>query len=124
MKKRRQKKAPEQHPFWENANIFLHHRRTILLTISVVVYLIFSFFTFNLRISEGGDDSTYIIRALSLIEAGNFPEYQGPLYPLVLSVFIAVFGAKVELLKLTSWLFLSLALVLFYKSFRNRISLI
>jgi hypothetical protein len=89
---------------------------------AIVIYAVLSLLTFNLRISEGGDDSSYIIRAHNFLTEGKFPSYQGPLYPLVLSIFIALAGVKVWMLKITSWIFLSSGLLFFYKSFKDRIS--
>jgi hypothetical protein len=90
--------------------------------VAVCLYLIFSFFTFSLRVSEGGDDSTYIIRALMLLKEGQFPSYQGPLYPAVLSLFLLPFGFSLGLLKISSWIFLTASLVLFFKAFQNKVS--
>ncbi len=90
--------------------------------VAVSLYLLFSFFTFSLRVSEGGDDSTYIIRALMLLKEGQFPSYQGPLYPAVLSLFLLPFGFSLGLLKISSWIFLTAALVLFFKAFHNKVS--
>ncbi|MGQ1889989.1 hypothetical protein ACT29H_06065 [Thermophagus sp. OGC60D27] len=96
--------------------------RSLLTGIAIFTYVFFSFFTFSLRISEGGDDSTYIIRALSFLEDGKFPSYQGPVYPLILSGLVAIFGTNLAILKLGSWLFLTLAIVLLGKAVSKKIS--
>ena len=80
-----------------------------------------SLLLFNLRISEGGDDSTYIIRAYNLLKEGVYPSFQGPLYPMFLSLVIGITGIKLGLLKLTSLLFMGLFFFFFYKAFKNRI---
>jgi hypothetical protein len=60
---------------------------------------------FDIRVSLSGDDSEYILRAYNFIH-GEFPTFQGPLYPIVLSPFIALFGISLPLLKMLSALFL------------------
>ncbi len=89
----------------------------LLLSCSVVIGLIL----FDMRISVGGDDSAYIQRAFSFITKGTFPFEQGPLYPLMLSPFVKIFGINLFVLKLLSLVFLNLAFVLTYKSLKERI---
>ena len=97
-----------------------NHQRLFLLAVSL--FLLLGLLTFNLRISEGGDDSSYIMRAYDFLKEGRFPTYQGPLYPIVLSLFIAVFGLKISVLKVSSLLFLSTGMVFFYRSFKGHVS--
>ncbi|MFO8000763.1 MAG: hypothetical protein R6U46_05930 [Marinilabilia sp.] len=122
MKKRRKKDQTTNPEFRERACDFLERNHTILLILVFAIYVITSFFTFNVRISEGGDDSTYIIRALDLLEEGKFPKYQGPFYPIILAGVIALSGTSIILLKITSWVFLTLALLLFFRTFHKRVS--
>jgi hypothetical protein len=120
--KQREKKSSVS--WWDKANRTLTEKHAILAVTAVIIYLFFSFFTFSLRISEGGDDSTYIIRAISFLEEGKFPQFQAPLYPLILASFIAVFGTRIVILKLSSWVFLSLSIFLLGKAMYNRVSAI
>lgn len=92
------------------------------LIFSGIIYLAISFLTFNLRISEGGDDSAYIIRALQFLEEGRFPRFQGPVYPIVLSGFTAVFGLNTVVLKVSSWFFMTLFLIFIWKGFSKKVS--
>lgn len=101
---------------------FFDKHTKVIFWISLVLTALFSFLLFTLRVSEGGDDSTYIVRALELVKQFKYPSFQGPLYPLVLSPFIALFGIKLPLLKFLSLLFMVLHLIFFYKSFKSRIS--
>ncbi len=83
--------------------------------------LLFALLLFDMRVSDGGDDSAYIVRAYEFIHHGTFPSFQGPLYPILLSFFVLIFGVKVSLLKL-----LSLASILgqyyfLHKAFNKRI---
>lgn len=120
VKKNSQKKIPAS--WWENSENWISSKGSLLLLIAILTYAFFSFFTFNLRISEGGDDSTYIIRALSFIEEGKFPEYQGPLYPIFLSGLIFLFGLKLAVLKLSSWIFLTLAIIVLFRAASKYVS--
>jgi len=85
--------------------------------------LLFSFFLFNTRISEGNDDSLYIESGYNY--ASNFLHYyytaNAPFYPMFLGLIISIIGIKLFWLKITSVLFNFLALLFFYKSFRNRL---
>ncbi len=69
----------------------------------------------------GGDDSGYILRAYDFIHKGEFPSWQGPLFPMILSIFIALFGIKIVMLKFISWVFNFFALVFLYKAFKGRV---
>jgi len=120
MRKKENKK--QQNTPLEKHNSFLNKNNHTIITVALVIYLLLSFLTFNLRISEGGDDSAYIIRALQLLEEGRFPKFQGPLYPTVLSGFVAICGLSTVALKISSWVFLSLSLFLLWRTFSKRVS--
>lgn len=83
--------------------------------------LIFSFFLFDIKISEGGDDSGYIQRAWYFLTRHEFPFYQGPLYPLVLAIPLSIFGINLFVLKLCSVIFALGSLWFTYLAFRKRI---
>ncbi len=102
-------------------SFFTKHQK-MFFWISIGLFTLTSLLLFNVRVSEGGDDSTYIIRALNLWNKGTYPTYQGPVYPMVLSLIAGIGGLKLGLLKVTSLVFLVGFLVLFYRSFKNRIS--
>ncbi len=99
---------------------FLSRNHQMIFYISLVVMCLFGLSLFNLRISEGGDDSAYISRAMDLLASGRYPSYQGPLYPMFLSVVLALVGFNLTILKLTSFLFILLGQWLTYLTFRNR----
>ena len=88
-----------------------------------ILCLLFSVLLFNARISEGGDDSTYILAGYKYIK--EFPTYyfsfNAPFYPMFLSIPIYFFGINVILLKTLSILFTLLHLYFFYRAFTNRI---
>lgn len=101
---------------------FFDRNLALFFWIGLVAVGLFSFLLFDFRVSDGGDDSSYIVRAYDFIKNGLFPLYQGPLYPIFLSFFVGVFGVKVTLLKTLSLVFMLGQYVLFYKAFAKRIS--
>lgn len=79
-------------------------RSDILAAALVALTAVMALLLFNARMSEGGDDSSYICRALDFLADGKYPDYQGPLYPLFLAPFIALGGGvSVVGLKFTSY---------------------
>lgn len=100
---------------------YLNNKDRALFWIFFTLSLLFTFLLFDLRVSVGGDDSTYIIKADDFIKNFKYPAFQGPLYPIVLSPFIAVFGINLPVLKLLSVVFLTAHLFFFYRAFRNNI---
>lgn len=63
---------------------------------------LFSFILFDAKVSDGGDDSSYIERAWSLLHEDKFPYFQGPGYPIFLSLIVKLFGLNVIALKMFS----------------------
>ncbi len=100
---------------------WLEDKHRVLFYVVFGVFVLFSMLYFNARVSIMGDDSTYITRAINFCRAGTFPTYQGPLYPIMLSLFIAVFGMNLILLKFTSFLFMGVFMVIFYRSLVGKI---
>ena len=91
---------------------------TLITLIASFVYLLL----FDIKISIGGDDAAYISRGFAFINKGLFPASQGPLYPIVLGFFIKLFGINIPVLKLVSFVFCVLHVVLFYKAFKGVVS--
>lgn len=100
---------------------FSKHKKFFLYT-ALIFATLFSLLLFNPQISESGDDSSYIERAYYFIHEGMFPSFQGPLYPMVLSIFVALFGVKVFLLKIISLFCIVGSLYFLYKAFENIVS--
>jgi len=76
---------------------------------------------FDSRVSLSGDDSFYIIRAYDFIHSFKYPAFQGPLYPMVLSLFVGIFGISLIPLKIVSVLAMLGFIYLFFIAFRTRI---
>jgi len=100
---------------------FFEKKGKYVLWISGFLTLAFTLLLFNVRISEGGDDSAYILRAFDFVKEHIFPSFQGPLYPLMLSLFVWIFGINIFVLKFLSVIFIIVHLFLFYKAFYNKI---
>ncbi len=107
--------------YFKRVNDFLSENGTVIFWVTFAISILTSLLLFNLRISEGGDDSTYIIRASNLLNDGTYPSFQGPMYPMFLSVIMSFAGIKLGVLKLFSLLFMGVFFYLFYKAFKNRI---
>jgi hypothetical protein len=93
----------------------------ILLIVIFGLSILFSLLLFQARMDIGGDDSTYILRALDFLHKGAFPSFQGPLYPIFLSIFVSFLGIKVIFLKFLSVICNFIALLFLYKSFKGRV---
>ena len=107
--------------FLSKADLFFANRWKIILGICCFFTLIFGMFLFDAKMSVGGDDSSYIMRAMNFLREGKFPSFQGALYPLFLSIFVGIFGINVMLLKWISFLFTFGWIYLLYKTFKNRL---
>jgi hypothetical protein len=87
----------------------------------LILSTLFSLLLFDSKVTEGGDDSGYIQRAWEFLHEGKYPYFQGPGYPVFLSIFMKMFGLNVIALKFFSVL-CQLGFVWFtYKSFHKRI---
>ena len=96
-----------------------HNKKVFYLML--VVSTLFSYILFDAKVSDGGDDSSYIERAWSLLYEHKFPYFQGPGYPIFLSIIVNFFGLNVIALKIFS-VFCQLGFVWFtYKAFVKRV---
>lgn len=100
---------------------FLDQRLGWLIWLILGLTFLICMLLFDSRVSLSGDDSFYIIRASDFIHSFKYPSFQGPLYPMALSLFVAVFGISLVPLKLFSLLLIMGFMYLFYLAFRSRI---
>lgn len=100
---------------------FERHIKTIL-PVSVLLTILFGILLFDVKISTGGDDSGYVEMADNFLKGRSFPTWHGYLYSIFLSLPILIFGVNVIVLKIISFLFIIGHLILFYFTFRRRLS--
>lgn len=96
-------------------------RLNLFFVISLILTVLCGALLFDVKISTGGDDSHYIEMANDFIHGRAFPSWHGPLYSMFLSLPMLILGVKVVLLKMFSFLFIILHLVLFYYTFRRHL---
>ncbi len=115
------KQAAVSFNFFDTIEAFLMPRADKIFYILLGLSLITGLILFDMRLSVGGDDSTYIQRAYDYLKKGSFPFEQGPLYPVVLAPFVKLFGINLFVLKFLSFIFLNIAFIFTYKALKNRI---
>lgn len=64
---------------------FDEHTRLVLYT-ALALSVVIGIFLFDVKISTGGDDSSYIEMANNFMKGRSFPSWHGPLYPIFLSL--------------------------------------
>ncbi len=105
----------------EQLNIwFEKHDKKVFYTL-LFLSTLFSLLLFDSKVSEGGDDSSYIERAWAFLQNGTYPYFQGPGYPLALSLIVKLFGLNVIALKFFSVLCQIGFVVFTYLAFQKRI---
>lgn len=117
----KEKKIIQKEDFLDRISNGLSKRDKMIFIVLLFCNIIFAFLLFNFKVHEGGDDSAYISRAFRFVNEFKFPTFQGPLYPLVLSLFIWIFGLNVTLLKALSTVFILVHLFFFFKAYRSNI---
>ncbi len=100
---------------------FFSKNLKLFFFISLGLTVIFGIYLFDVKIHEGGDDSSYIEMAYNFLHGKSFPSWHGEFYSILLSLPILLFGINVVVLKLISFLFIIGHLIFFYLAFRNRI---
>ena len=101
-------------------NFFERNEKTFLW-ISLAISALMSILMFDAKASLSGDDSDYVLYADKFCQNFTFPGFRGPLYPIILSPFVAIFGVNLVLLKSLSAIFILLSIWLLYKSFSGKI---
>jgi hypothetical protein len=94
----------------------------LVFFISLFLTIITGAMLFDVKISTGGDDSSYIEMANNFLKGRSFPTWHGPLYSIILSLPILIFGVNVIWLKLLSFTCIIAHLVLFYYTFKKLVS--
>ncbi|UCH14674.1 MAG: hypothetical protein JSV22_01615, partial [Bacteroidales bacterium] len=100
-----------------NKNHFLFFILSVCLTIILGIYL------FDVKVSTGGDDSSYIVAAKKFLTGKSFPSWHGSFYPIFLSFLMLITGFNVIIFKIFSFLFIIGYLIFFYYTFKNQLSI-
>jgi len=115
------KTPPVNRDLLDGLDSFFQKRLNFFFWFGLAFTALFSIFLFDIKVGPGGDDSAYILRAFDFVHEFKYPSYQGPLYPIVLSPFIAIFGINLPILKFLSTIFSVIAAAYFFKAFKNLI---
>lgn len=111
-----------QTDFFEKIEGFFKSKPFWVVGIPIILGCFTYFLLFDAKVSIGGDDSGYLMRAHRFIEHGEFPFYQGPVYPMVLGFFMLFFGINLFVLKFLSVLFIVGSIFILYKTFEKHVS--
>ena len=108
----------------EKISAFFEKYEKSLVVTSLTLCAIICILLFDVKVSLSGDDCDYIIAAEDFWKNFTYPGHHGPLYPIILSPFVGIFGINILLLKLLSTIFTIASIWLLYYSFRHIIPLI
>lgn len=106
----------------EKLDKYFENKDSMILWMSIILTTVFGILLFEPKVSIGGDDSMYINRAYNFIHKGTFPTFQGPLYPIFLSLIISIVGVNLIFLKIVSMLCYLGHQWFTFKIFKNRLS--
>jgi hypothetical protein len=94
----------------------------LFFILSLLLTAILGLYLFDVKINEGGDDSSYIEMAHRFINGKGFPTFHGEFYSIFLGLPVAIFGINLIVLKFTSYLFILGHLIFFYLAIKDRVS--
>ena len=106
---------------FEKSDSFFARHEKVWFWIIFAITLLTCVLLYDPRVSAGGDDSAYILMAHEFLTEFKFVNYQGPLYPIVLSVVEAIFGMSLKAFKTFSMLSMLVCVYVMFRAFRNRI---
>ncbi|MDR2234348.1 MAG: hypothetical protein LBE56_14645, partial [Tannerella sp.] len=118
-KRNEQSPTADSKRMFQRVNDFFERYQSVFLIVSLIAGVLLSIMLFDVKVSLSGDDSDYILSADAFWHHFTFPGFRGPLYPIVLSPFIGIFGINLIVLKSLSAIFLLLSILLLYKSFKG-----
>jgi hypothetical protein len=120
-KRRQPETKKERKTLFERLNLYLERRHRTALWIILAAAALFSVLLFDAKINMMGDDSEYIMYGYNFANEFTFPGFRGPLYPVLLSPFIALFGINIVLLKILSTVMVVGSIFFMYKAFYRRV---
>jgi hypothetical protein len=88
----------------------------------LAIGLVASVLSFDIKPSVDGDDTSYVLSAMRIVHSGQLPiGFRTPGYPIVLSLFVWMFGVNLVMLKATSLLFFLGTIISLFFVLRNRL---
>jgi hypothetical protein len=125
-KKLREKPTPQHTPEDKKFSLetFLFGLRYYFLGTALLLSLLFGWLIFDYKISMNGDDSAYIQRAWDFIHKGIFPSFQGPLYPIFLTIPLSIWGLNITILKWTSLICLTTSIFVLFKALEKHLPIV
>lgn len=102
---------------FEKLENFFSKNQYIVISLSILASVGFSFLYFDPDVSVGGDDSGYIFSAHNFLNGTAFPTWHGSFYSIILSLFMWIGGANIIFLKMVSILFNAASIFFIYKLF-------
>jgi 4-amino-4-deoxy-L-arabinose transferase-like glycosyltransferase len=111
-----------KHSIYDRLNHWFEQNNYRWLLGVIAIGLICSIFTFDIKPSVDGDDTSYVLSAMRIVHSGQLPiGFRTPGYPIVLSLFVWMFGVNLVILKATSLLFFLGIIISLFFVFRNRL---
>jgi 4-amino-4-deoxy-L-arabinose transferase-like glycosyltransferase len=115
-------KSQATRQLYDRLNRWFEHNNYRWLIIVLAVGLVSSISSFDIKPSVDGDDTSYVLSAMNIIHSGQLPVgFRTPGYPMVLSLFIWLFGLNLVIVKATSLLFFLGIIISIFFVFRNRL---
>ncbi|MDR3245479.1 MAG: hypothetical protein LBT50_03500 [Prevotellaceae bacterium] len=119
--KEKKKKEIDKKTMFDRFNLYLTRKHRVVFGFILVLATLFAILLFDVKINMMGDDAEYLLYGYNFAHNFDFPGYRGPLYPILLSPFIAVFGINIVLLKVLSVVMILASLFFLYRAFYGRI---
>jgi len=108
--------------FLQKTDSFFVIKEKLFLFLIAFLSILFSILLFDLKVSIAGDDSGYILAAKLFLDGKEFPTWHGSFYPMFLSFFMFLFGAKLLLFKVISMVLITAHLIVFYYALKKIVS--
>ena len=111
-----------KHSIYDRLNRWFEQNSYRWLLVVIAIGLICSILSFDIKPSVDGDDTSYVLSAMRIAHSGQLPiGFRTPGYPIVLSVFIWIFGVNLVILKATSLIFFLGIIISLFFVFRKRL---
>lgn len=111
-----------KHTMYDRLNHWFEQNSYRWLLIVLAIGLIASILSFDIKPSVDGDDTSYVLSAMNIVHSGKLPVgFRTPGYPIILSLFVWMFGVNLVMLKATSLLFFLGIIISLFFVFRNRL---